>query len=920
MTTSAPNHRQTIPDVHTPAPCIAIQTNGTIINPSLKLALEKSLSKVLFGNKDLAPQRSAAISDRDQIKNVNIENENLRMLSLNVVPQICDFESQNSVSVLRKNNRLLHEAEKPSSKTLMNTTTNDHTELSTLNPSESYNDICMSSPSPYTSISYNNNQNAYQKLDQTTSLDYEMPSSVASSSTVCSEMLGSVETSSKVSGSVYESSEGYSPVSDFDLDFDKIVDDVENLYREEQLRNLEGHLGSKKDNKNTSISQNDYFLNKTKPHRTGNKSNFLHGNFTESGSHREKDILSSQFPLHRSDAIFPVDTQTNNNNTTKSSMFPTCTKFNELTTKDHSNLSSYGENDKDTNILVENFSEVASNRALAHITDCVIEEILETITATSCEWGYNKPFVEAKEKHLKDRVPTDLDTVLSGFLNEIVSDMPDQGIEKSFGGLYRNTEIKITDNEYLLSSKNDPTYGASKLARWKGTSHTCDEKCQKSDEKTEGQKEQERTYNAGGSATNNPLYRMKLLRRRIKRLKEKKMQTDKVSKRKSSKTRKQTFKNTLEFFGETSETNELKCADYTNKKMHNNQQINPNRYLMIETKDAMDNSKVNDIDFSNKECGKCDIVQERICAQPISNHLKEHNERMPHVPSGSKYNSYAEIDFVNPYVIKKTNANNCEVFYDKHRILTESQKQEHKPSQNVIPTNLDLIVEQGEKMGNKVISKDTGDKSYLKIQAGVRKMTRKPNRSSIRTKIDKVLNTDDDFLKHENPVDRKTEANVSVHQRRLENDAIDRDHTFSSMSCETFSTFDKLDFLGNANIMDSKLESKPKPTNGSLERKEGIDVKQEPEKKIVDVRHNIEGHTSESTWKNEKLNSSDHGNYDPCTMIDDEPDSIEPLVTVNSYENQPSQKFINKDGEVQQQETISSEDQSNKSSSILTSL
>merc|ERR1712020_119738 len=87
--------------------------------------------------------------------------------------------------------------------------------------------------------SYNNNQILYHgSLHRTPLLPPSaMTSSISSSSIVSSDMQGSIESSSKMSdNSSYQNSEVYSPLTDFDLDFERIVDDVETLYRDESLR------------------------------------------------------------------------------------------------------------------------------------------------------------------------------------------------------------------------------------------------------------------------------------------------------------------------------------------------------------------------------------------------------------------------------------------------------------------------------------------------------------------------------------------------------------------------------------------------------------------------------------------------------------------------------------------------------------
>ena len=68
------------------SPSIAIQTNGASINPGLKLALEKSLNKVLFGHKiKHIEQKLSNTTNEDQlIPSSNIEKDSKIQVSLNL--------------------------------------------------------------------------------------------------------------------------------------------------------------------------------------------------------------------------------------------------------------------------------------------------------------------------------------------------------------------------------------------------------------------------------------------------------------------------------------------------------------------------------------------------------------------------------------------------------------------------------------------------------------------------------------------------------------------------------------------------------------------------------------------------------------------------------------------------------------------
>ena len=76
----------------------------------------------------------------------------------------------------------------------------------------------------------------------------------------------------------------------------------------------------------------------------------------------------------------------------------------------------------------------------------------------------------------------------------------------------------------------------------------------------------------------------------------------------------------------------------------------------------------------------------------------------------------------------------------------------------------------------------------------------------------------------------------------------------------------------------------------------------------------------ECRYINEKITFSDNGSYDPCTMIDDEPDSEEPVFKVKIIQDLPINKSINKNSNGDILDTKISRDSTNVHNFIRTSL
>ena len=119
---------------------------------------------------------------------------------------------------------------------------------------------------------------------------------------------------------------------------------------------------------------------------------------------------------------------------------------------------------------------------------------------TSLKRGEVSKHVELSPETLRE-----MDSVMDAFLGEIGP----KNTEKTFGGLLR--DHLMTSQDYVVDAGSEKFRESTRNRRWMGSSHQCGPNCQ-------GQ-----TVSQIGDATNNPLYKMKLLRRRIKRMKEKKM-------------------------------------------------------------------------------------------------------------------------------------------------------------------------------------------------------------------------------------------------------------------------------------------------------------------------------------------------------------------------------------------------------------
>ena len=102
-----------------------------------------------------------------------------------------------------------------------------------------------------------------------------------------------------------------------------------------------------------------------------------------------------------------------------------------------------------------------------------------------------------------------LQSEMAAFVDENVP----EGATQSFGGLFRDlaTSTRSCD-DYSVVSGSDQYRDITRARRWMGSKHLCDSRCATTT-----------PVSSTGCATSSPLYKMKLLRRRIKRMKERKL-------------------------------------------------------------------------------------------------------------------------------------------------------------------------------------------------------------------------------------------------------------------------------------------------------------------------------------------------------------------------------------------------------------
>ena len=446
-------------------PSIAIQTNGAIINPGLKLALEKSLNKALFGHKNSLSRKTSSVincehsqecsktsTDHSTSDSVSVVQNDPHFQTKTVDTVIKDHRNFESTTPLRHSFQSLSEPrtsfdftkhvydiEHAKNIVLLNDNSNaSHASIS----SEKINAIPHScSPSMKTletssqlheSLRYNNNQILYHgSLHRAPLLPTSaIPSSMPSSSIVSSDMQGSIESSSKMSdNSSYQNSEVYSPLTDFDLDFERIVDDVETLYRDESLRTSAMSQCSKKDS--LLGAKSGCFSSEPKSRPGIENMRNLDDINIDVTRNSENYQYASPGPIRDTTTLISLNCKLNNNN--NYNVLPsTKEKSTKIAKISHSNTSNKYltciESDKDTDILVENFAEVASNRALSQVTEFVIDDIIEVLLSSSNERHSNKS-VSIMTPKQDDRCSIDnLESLMSGFVDEMVLEMSDTGI------------------------------------------------------------------------------------------------------------------------------------------------------------------------------------------------------------------------------------------------------------------------------------------------------------------------------------------------------------------------------------------------------------------------------------------------------------------------------------------------------------
>lgn len=976
------NQPQTNFGVTKSGPTIAIQTNGTTMNPGLKLALETSLNKVLFGHK--TAQKYSTFTYCDEQPSSSATKNNERTSSTYTTPRKLDTQSQKqdstgtaiesskTSSLLNKSifsDTLLSERHKSgeidkyfspvtethndvnslekNDKAPLNSNERDHSNSNLYSSSQVYNDLTALSPSHFETSNCNNNQigSHSNQYSTSTSLEFEMPSSVASSISVCSEMPGSFASDGKVSSASSnekEKSDSCTPISDYDFDFERIVNDVENLYKEEQLRDCELRVCSRKENKELFFPKSRSIFKEQPTLRMGNI---------------EQKSSKPNMCFERCDVFIPLNIKHNNNIVCgKSTSSDISTKSEDNILLQNNTDRSYGKHDKDTDILVENFAEVASNRALSHITDCMIDDILEAITATSAESCYVHQFSDTEGKNSKKSPSSDLNAALSSFVTDIVLDMSEPNIEVSFGGLYRHSKIMRTDNDYLLSSKSIESHETSKPERWKGSNHVCDDKCQIENGTAKEEKAEERTFNAGGSATNNPLYRMKLLRRRIKRLKEKQLQTEKVNKSKSPQTKHKNETNATDVLG-----NSLRQETY------NVNFIVPNRELNMKVDnnscDDLNNVPVHTNHNSNDRMQSADKSSTSAnftgnkSGQHLNEYTEEHNDRDKCYSVAETYNSAIVRGISNS---KEKETGHCnKIRNHAHRFVEGSrsigpQKQEDNLFPEISTLKIDLSrIRKMETAKEAVVNEKVG-KIYFKIKPGLRTAFKRAKRTSSKKRIHKKLSTDNYLSingKKQQAMDirkiqKQKKSNDTIESRISENLSPVKDVPYEFKDSIFGDSFNEFNFARNMEKSEHAVFEVSSNAVGDIEGMNEVNndkydkvgeipgnliiINSIPDKQSINSAENTEGNVDnmkycieksrlESTYINEKINPPDNGNYDPCTMIDDEPDSEESVAKHEMVKDLQMVKCVSTDEELIKEPRPSSNDFSKNSISVVSS-
>ena len=473
----------------------------------MKLALEKSLNKALFGHKNSLSRKPSSVSNcahRQEPSKTSTDHSTSD--SVSVVQNDPHFQTKTIDTVIKNHRNLesttplrnsfqslseprtsfdftkhVYDIENAKSIVLLNDNSNASNASISSEKLKAIPNSCSPSmntveTSSHESTSYNNNEIVYHgSLHRTPSLPPSaMTSSISSSSIVSSDMQGSIESSSKMSdNSSYQNSEVYSPLTDFDLDFERIVDDVENLYRDESLRTSSMSQCSKKD----SLVGAKSGCFSSEPTSQPGIENMRHLDNINIDVSRNSGNYQDPSPGHICDTTPLISLKCKINNNNNYNVIPpnkeTSTKIAKIS---HSNTSheylTCIESDKDTDILVENFAEVASNRALSQVTEFVIDDIIEGLLSSDNELHRNKSVSVMTPKQTDKGSTNNLESLMSGFVDEMVLEMSDKDIvHKSFGGLYRNTKVKYTDSDYQINPNESQNKTCLKSLLWKGSSH-----------------------------------------------------------------------------------------------------------------------------------------------------------------------------------------------------------------------------------------------------------------------------------------------------------------------------------------------------------------------------------------------------------------------------------------------------------------
>lgn len=249
-----------------------------------------------------------------------------------------------------------------------------------------------------------------------------------------------------------------STINDYDLELDQIVDDVDDMFREQQQQNNNNnnHVSTHV----ASLATNDLIGSALKTKSLIRKNtnsvlaNYLSRNAQDIAEEIAKSLVERALESDRRKLL-----RSRNDSTLVT---------NRKALNDEEEL------------VRENYVEVAANRVMEALIKDMIDSNVNDVTNLVVHACAGSPafLPECREASGAEVLQNELED----FVNDIkfASDS-DHKLEPSFG-LLRNTDLKTTDEDYLLSFKG-PDQALSELNRvpfrWRGTNHLCSKECDK---------------------------------------------------------------------------------------------------------------------------------------------------------------------------------------------------------------------------------------------------------------------------------------------------------------------------------------------------------------------------------------------------------------------------------------------------------